>query len=258
MRLAQHRLFKARKKESHDNYRLLLHSTMKFNDGFWLLKHGVKAYYGLQVTQLKTEPDGVSLQVATRPIRHRGDTLGGASSLSRRQQPRNISLFHAGPLLNVRVYSPTQGIIGVRIDHFKHRDEFPTIPLFPDVAPIPDVSLSRSETATILSTAGLTAEITENPYAITFKDPHRTLTTAGFKHQAIFDVPYKWTFGTAANSSCLALDPSSNPHPTHPPETVRYIHSELNISPGELIYGLGEQFGAFVKNGKNRFYARGS
>ena len=53
---------------------------MKFNDGFWLLKHGVKAHYGLQVTQLKTESDGVSLQVATRPIRHRGDTLGGALS----------------------------------------------------------------------------------------------------------------------------------------------------------------------------------
>ncbi|KAN0075215.1 glycoside hydrolase family 31 protein [Tylopilus felleus] len=205
---------------------------MKFNDGFWLLKHGVKAYYGLQVTQLKTVSDGVSLQVATRPIRHRGDTLGG-------------------PVLNIKVHSPTQGVIGVRIEHFKHRDELPAIPLFPDVPPISDVSLSKSETATILSTAGLTAEITENPYTITFKDSRRTLTAAGVKHQGVFDVPYKWTTGTAANSSCLALDPSSNPHPEPPPESVRYIHSELNISPGELIYGLGEQFGAFVKNGQS-------
>ena len=167
-------------------------------------------------------------------------------------------MFHAGPVLNVKVHSPTQGVIGVRIDHFKHSDELPAIPLFPDVPAIPDVSLSRSETATILSTAGLTAEITKNPYTITFKDSRRTLTTAGFKHQGVFDVPYKWTTGTAANSSCLALDPSSNPHLTHPPESVRYVHSELNISPGELIYGLGEQFGAFVKNGKSRFFAFGS
>lgn len=167
-------------------------------------------------------------------------------------------MFHAGPLLNIKIYSPTQGVIGVRIDHFKHRDELPAIPLFPDLPPIPDVSLSRSETTTILSTAGLTAEITENPYTITFKDAHRTLTAAGPKYQGVFDVPYKWTIGTAANSSSLALDPSSNPRPAHPPESVRYIHSELSISPGELIYGLGEQFGAFVKNGKSLFSPSGS
>lgn len=29
--------------------------------------------------------------------------------------------------------------------------------------------------------------------------------------------------------------------------------TELNISPGELIYGMGEQFGAFVKNGTHSF-----
>ncbi|KIJ69507.1 glycoside hydrolase family 31 protein [Hydnomerulius pinastri MD-312] len=204
---------------------------MKFNDGFWLLKHGVKAYYGLQVTQVKTEQDGVSLQVATRPIRHRGDTLGG-------------------PLLSVKVHSPTQGVIGVRIDHFKHVEQLPTIPLFPDAPPIPDVSVSKTDAATVISTGGLTAEITENPYTITFKDSRRTLTAAGFKHQGVFDVPYRWTVATAANSSCLALDPSSNPTPTNPPESVRYVHSELNMSPGELVYGLGEQFGAFVKNGQ--------
>ncbi|KAF9228022.1 glycoside hydrolase family 31 protein [Gyrodon lividus] len=204
---------------------------MKFNDGFWLPKHGVKAYYGLQAIRVKTEPDGVALQVATRAIRHRGDTLGG-------------------PLLSVKVHSPTQCVIGVRIDHFKHVEQSPAIPLFPDVPPIPDISVSRSETSTILSTGGLTAEITENPYTITFKNSRRILTAAGFKHQAVFDIPYRWTVGTASSSSCLALDPSSNPHPTHPPEHIRYVHSELNMSPGELIYGLGEQFGAFVKNGQ--------
>ncbi|KAH7915998.1 glycoside hydrolase family 31 protein [Hygrophoropsis aurantiaca] len=204
---------------------------MKFNDGFWLLKHDVKAYYGLQVTQVKTEQDGFDLQVATRPIRHRGDTLGG-------------------PLLSVKVHSPTEGVIGVRIDHFRHVEQFPTIPLFPDAPPIPNVTLSRDDTLSSISTGGLVAEITENPYTITFKDSKRVLTSAGFKHQGIFDVPSRWTLGTAANSSCLALDPSSNPNPAALPENVRYMHSELNMSPGELIYGLGEQFGAFVKNGQ--------
>ncbi|KAI0049991.1 glycoside hydrolase family 31 protein [Auriscalpium vulgare] len=211
---------------------------MRFNDGFWLLKHDVKAFTGLQVVQTTQKEDGYDLQVATRPIRHRGDTLGG-------------------PVLSVRVHSPTEGVIGVRINHFRHEDPQPSIPLFPDAPTIPSVSFSKidatgkdSEPLYTLSTGGLTAEIAAKPYTITFKVAGRTLTFAGYKHQGLYDVPYDWTRNTAANSSCLAHDPGSNPVPEAPPKVVRYVHSELNLSPGELIYGLGEQFGAFVKNGQ--------
>ena len=50
---------------------------MRFNDGFWLMKSGVKPYFGLQVVQTTSDADGYNLVVSTRPIRHRGDTLGG-------------------------------------------------------------------------------------------------------------------------------------------------------------------------------------
>ena len=50
---------------------------MRFNDGFWLLKSGVKAYFGLQVVQGTENGDGIDFQVSTKPIRHRGDTLAG-------------------------------------------------------------------------------------------------------------------------------------------------------------------------------------
>ena len=74
--------------------------TMKFNDGFWLLKHGVKGYYGLQIVQYSANDNEYNLQVSTRPIRHRGDTLGG-------------------PVLSVKLHSPSEGVIGVKIDHFR-------------------------------------------------------------------------------------------------------------------------------------------
>ncbi|KAG6853200.1 hypothetical protein C0991_006149 [Blastosporella zonata] len=154
----------------------------------------------------------------------------------------------AGPVLSVRVHSPTQGVIGVKIDHFTHVEPFPNIPLFPDAQPIPDVSIKRDELS--LSTGGLTAVITENPYTITFKSPTRTLTFAGEKHQALYDVPSKWTLNSASNTSCLTNDPGSNPTPAPLPPVVRYINSELNLSPGELVYGFGEQFAALVKNGQ--------
>ena len=122
--------------------------------------------------------------------------------------------------------------------------------MFPDDPPVPAVSVEKGDKEWSVSSGDLTAVITENPYTITFKSPTRTLTSAGAKHQAIYDVPNKWTLRSASNNSCLATDFSSNPTSGNPPELVRYVHSELNLSPGELIYGLGEQFGAFVKNGE--------
>ncbi|RDX48382.1 hypothetical protein OH76DRAFT_1404975 [Lentinus brumalis] len=205
---------------------------MRFNDGFWLLKSGVKPYPGLQVVQGLPDGDGYNFQVSTKPIRHRGDTL-------------------AGPVLSVRVHSPTEGVIGVKIEHFKHVDPTPNIDLFPDDPPVPSVSLSKTENTWTVTSGGIKAEITQNPYTVTFKSPTRTLTSAGYKHQTLYDIPYKWTLRSASHNSCLTTDVSSNPHPPPPPETVRYVHSELNISPGELFYGLGEQFGPFVKNGQS-------
>ncbi|KAI5121015.1 hypothetical protein M0805_005961 [Coniferiporia weirii] len=205
---------------------------MKFNDGFWLLKHGVRPHYALQVVQSSTDGDAYNLQVSTKLIRHRGDTLGG-------------------PLLSIKVHSPTEGVIGVKIDHFKHSDPTPIIPLFPDVAATPKVALSEVGQVLNLTTGDLRAEITSNPYTLSFKSPNRTLVTAGYKHQGIFDVPHHWTLGSATNTTCLTNDPGSNPDPGRPPPTVRYINSELTISPGELFYGFGERFGAFVKNGQS-------
>ncbi|GJE86839.1 glycoside hydrolase family 31 protein [Phanerochaete sordida] len=207
---------------------------MRFNDGFWLLKSGVKAYFGLQVVQGNEDADGsgFNFQVATKPIRHRGDTLGG-------------------PLLSVRVHSPTEGVIGVKIAHFAHVRPTPDIALFPDAPPVPAAQLHTRDTAWAVASGALSAEIAQNPYTITFRAGSRVLTAAGARHQALYDVPHAWTLRSAANASCLATDASANPRPAAPPPSVRYVHSELNLSPGELVYGLGEQFGAFVKNGQS-------
>lgn len=142
-------------------------------------------------------------------------------------------------------------MIGVRIEHFKSESPYPNIPLFPDAEPIKDANLGQNGDTLTLSSGGLTAEITSNPYTIVFKSKDRALTWAGEKHQALFDIPSRWTMNSASNSSCLALDPASNPVPAKKADTIRYLHSELNLAPGELVYGFGEQFGAFVKNGQS-------
>ena len=163
-----------------------------------------------------------------------------------------------GPVLTVRVHSPTEGVVGVRIDHVLAVRPKPEIALFPNEARVLNAKLSKKDDKHVLQSGDLSAEITENPYTITFRSPTRVLTEAGPKHQALFEVPAKWAALSASNSSCLAKDPTSNPNPIPPPPVIRYINSELNTSPGELIYGLGEQFGPFVKNGTHLDMTKGS
>ncbi|GAB1524938.1 hypothetical protein RhiTH_008094 [Rhizoctonia solani] len=217
---------------------------MKFTDGLWLLREGVKPAFGLSVVKEDRRDDTLNLQVATRPIRHRGDTLGG-------------------PVLDVQLTSPAEGIIGVNITHFAgQKKKGPEFELFPDGAPTkPNIQITKSETGTSFTSGGLTARvatqavtmngIATNSYYIDFlgKDG-RLLTSAGPKSQAVIDIPYKFTIGSAANTSCMTTDRSSNPNPPPPPEYVRYILSELTLSAGELVYGMGEQFGGYIKNGQ--------
>ncbi|ELU45927.1 alpha-glucosidase [Rhizoctonia solani AG-1 IA] len=207
---------------------------MKFTDGLWLLREGVKPAFGLSVVKEDRRDDTLNLQVATRPIRHRGDTLGG-------------------PVLDVQLTSPAEGIIGVNITHFAgQKKKGPEFELFPDGAPTkPNIQITKSETGTSFTSGGLTARvatqavtmngIATNSYYIDFlgKDG-RLLTSAGPKSQAVVDIPYKFTIGSAANTSCMTTDRSSNPNPPPPPEYVRYILSELTLSAGELVYGMGE------------------
>ncbi|KAG8938944.1 hypothetical protein FRC04_007230 [Tulasnella sp. 424] len=211
---------------------------MKFTDGLWLLKDGVKPAFGLTVTDVQTHDSGVDLRVATRPIRHRGDTLGG-------------------PLLFVNLNSPSEGIIGLKVKHFgglaPQKADFE---LFPDVPPTPpNLSTSKNPTSTTITSGPLSAVVSTVPgqYGIDFvptSDPKHILTFAGPKSQAVVNLPSKWAAMSASNAGVMATDVSANPAGVSLPEFLRYILIELNLAGGELIYGAGEGFGGVVKNGQ--------
>lgn len=137
------------------------------------------------------------------------------------------------------------------MQHFITSAPDPQIPLFQDGPPVVDARLEQTDSTDTLITGGLTASITRNPYTITFKSKTRTLTTSGYKYQSVIDMPYRWVQNSASNSSCLTTDLGSNPAPVVPPRSVRYLHSELDLTPGTLVYGFGEQFGNFIKNGQS-------
>ena len=90
---------------------------MKFTDGAWLMQPGVKSHYATEVNDCVRDGDALVVSAATRAIQHRGDTL-------------------QGPLLTLRVDSPAEGVIRVRIEHFSGSNAAgPNIPLQTGAAP---------------------------------------------------------------------------------------------------------------------------
>ena len=55
---------------------------------------------------------------------------------------------------------------------------------------------------------------------------------------------------TSAGRALTSSMPRSIAHVIGP-DGQRYMHEQLSLQPGESVYGLGERFGAFVKNGQS-------
>jgi alpha-D-xyloside xylohydrolase len=73
---------------------------MKFTDGNWLHRKGVRAHYAAEAYHVRAAEDGVTILAPCHPIRHRGDTL-------------------AGPVVTVPLSSPMADVIRVRLSHFE-------------------------------------------------------------------------------------------------------------------------------------------
>ncbi|HVW21491.1 MAG TPA: alpha-xylosidase [Opitutaceae bacterium] len=176
---------------------------MKFTDGAWLMRPGVQAHYATEVNDVVREGDSLAVYAPTRPIRHRGDTL-------------------QGPLLTLRIDSPAEGVIRVRIEHFTgERARGPRLAFQP--LPPPKVEVSLEEDAATLTSSGLTARIErKNGWELSFRQGGRVLTRSGWRGAAYMQGP-----GADA-----------------------HVVENLSLGVGECVYGLGERFTAFVKNGQ--------
>ena len=112
---------------------------MKFTDGNWMMRKGVRAFYPAQAYDVKTDTDALTIYAPTKTIRHRGDTLDG-------------------PLLTVRFSSPLPDVICVRLSHFSGTQApGPHFPLFSSQDH--EVSVQDGEDAATLTSGRLTARV---------------------------------------------------------------------------------------------------
>jgi alpha-D-xyloside xylohydrolase len=129
------------------------------------------------------------------------------------------------PMLTVRFSSPLPNVIRVQLFH--HKGIQPTKPAFelqtqnaPQAAS--GVEVHDDAQAATLTSGRLTVRVERaGDWRVEFKDGERVITSSGWRDMGIADTG-----------------------------EGRYIHEQLSLGVGECVYGLGERFTAFVKNGQ--------
>ncbi|MFD7862836.1 alpha-xylosidase [Streptomyces sp. NPDC057682] len=179
---------------------------MKFTDGFWLMREGVRASYATEIRDLRADGDRFTAYAAVKRVAARGDTLNT-------------------PLLTVDCFSPAEGVIGVRVTHHAgrvhHGPDFDLPGRDPSAA---GARVRRDGAVTELTSGPLTLRMDgDGPWGISFLDADgRRLT------------------GVDSKGTAFATLPDGSHH----------MVAQLALDVGENVYGLGERFTPYVKNGQ--------
>ena len=125
-------------------------------------------------------------------------------------------------LLTVKFHSPIPGIIGVKLVH--HEGVVKRGPVFELSEQTGDhVTIEETDSAVILTSGSLTLRIRKGAdWGIDFYRGNERIT------------------GSAARSMAYITGPNKE----------NYMREELDLGVGEYIYGLGERFTPFVRNGQ--------
>ncbi len=130
---------------------------------------------------------------------------------------------HDGTLLTLQFSSPMPDVIRVKIIHFS--GEQSRLPQFDLIEPAPtQVEIHHDEKATILHSGRLSVRVPHaRPWRVEYLANNKIVTMSGPRGIGI-------------------IETDGNGH---------YMHEELSLQVGESVYGLGEHFTAFIKNGQS-------
>ena len=215
---------------------------MKFTNGYWMIRDGVDALYAREAYELAADATTESLNVLapTSVVRGRYDTL-------------NL------PTFNVDITTPAEGVIRVCAEHWQGATEYPGFPLNADEPGNRDyvtvqangngdgeVGVNGADVT--LTTGGLTVKVVKGaPWNLTFiGEDGKVLTESAGKSLGRFKLGAESNVTAQPVSAFgVTMDGSARD------ESDVFIAIQLHLSVGEDVYGLGERFGAYVKNGQS-------
>ncbi len=125
------------------------------------------------------------------------------------------------PVLTVRFSSPMANVIRVQLYH--HKGGVEKTPAFQLCSqPSPEIHIDQDDQAATLTSGRLSVRVQKaGDWRVEFKDGERVITNSGWRGMGYVETP-------------------EGP----------FIHDQLGLGVGECVYGLGERFTSFVKNGQ--------
>lgn len=185
---------------------------MKFSNGCWLQKEGCACFAPQQVYFFRKEHKRVIICAPTARITHRGDTLGGIN-------------------LTLEISSPMPEVLRVRTIH--HRGVKNNGPEFELYGGEPEDLDVKEDAETIrVSSGSLSLVLTKENWSMTYERDGEVLSKSSGRDLAYMKTDWKG----------YAYDKGSRD---------AYMRQQLELSVGELVYGLGERFTPFIKNGQS-------
>ncbi|MCQ2416220.1 MAG: alpha-xylosidase [Oscillospiraceae bacterium] len=198
---------------------------MKFSDGFWLNRNGYSVNYAVQPVRFQIEQHAVHVFAASQHIYNRGMTLGGV-------------------ILEIIYSSVKKDSIRVQILHHKGFDNHePQFALNADADFVPEIS--ETAEAIILRSGKTAVKIAKgDSWNVEFSYDGKHLTGCGWRSASYIQ---ENAFLTECKQHMAQDAPFwEAPVPAH----AAYVREQLTLSVGEYIYGFGEKFTPFVKNGQ--------
>ncbi len=186
---------------------------MKFSNGCWLQKEGCGCFAPQEVYFTKIEDTKVTLCAPTIHITQRGDTLGCI----------NLTLEITSPapeIMRVRTYHYKGAVINTPSFELELTDELP-------------LQVEDSDEVIKITSGSLTLAITKKNWSMTYSRNGEVITKSTGRDLALMKTDWKG----------LPYDPGDN--------DKTYIRQMLSLSVGELVYGMGERFTPFIKNGQS-------
>lgn len=189
---------------------------MKFTEGMWQVKEGTEISWMGNVERTTIKEDACEL-LLSKPMRGRGDKLNT-------------------PTITARLTRPREGIIAAKFMHWAGADDVgPEFPLLTQDSTSPPINEAKGNLEIHSGPLDLNVNTSPNNLSFSYTLPSKRLTGHSFR-----------SIGLVSSKDT----PKYNLHSGIYSEPQHYILLELDLSVHEKIYGLGERFGPFTKNGQ--------
>ena len=190
---------------------------MKFRNGHWLYKEGCACFSPKQAYEITKEESAIGIIAPTWRVEGRGDTLEGVN-------------------LTIRITAPGPDVIRVQTwHHLGAVRKGPEFRLAKTGAKVSSWASFTEAARTITITSGSTKlVIDKESWSMKYYQNGRLLTQSLGGDLAYIKTAWHGDY---------AYDRG--------PKDTAYMRQQLGLSVDEQIYGLGERFGPFVKNGQS-------